>query len=180
VTRLAVLLRGINVGRHKRIKMADLRALLEAAGYRDVRTLLQSGNVVLETDSEPEAAARDIERAIAERTGFDVDVVIRTPEELAEVVRADPLGDVRTDGARHFVVFCSTPPAPEVVQRLEAQDFGSERWTLLGRDLHLWCPDGVQDSPLMKAATDARAVHTATARNWNTVEKLLALAQAPG
>jgi uncharacterized protein (DUF1697 family) len=175
---LAVLLRGINVGRHKRIKMADLRALLEEAGYGRVRTLLNSGNVVLETDREPEAAARDIERAIAERVGFDVDVVVRTAGELAEVVAANPLGDVATDGARHFVVFLSAPPSPGAMARLEGQDFAPERWVLRGRELHLWCPGGVQDSPLMKAAADPRPAHTATARNWNTVEKLLAMTRA--
>jgi uncharacterized protein (DUF1697 family) len=174
---LVVLLRGINVGRHKRIKMADLRALLEAAGYADVRTLLQSGNVVLESRKGEKAAARDIERAIETGTGFDVDVVVRTAEELAELVEEDPLGDLRTDGAKHFVVFCSAPPAPEAMAALEGRDFAPERWARRERELVLWCPDGAQDSPLMKAAVDARAAHTATARNWNTVTKLLALAR---
>jgi uncharacterized protein (DUF1697 family) len=174
---LVVLLRGINLARRRRIKMADLRALLEEAGYADVRTLLQSGNVVLSTDREPKAAARDIERAIEARTGFDVDVVLRTVPELEALVEADPLGDLRTDGSRHFVVFCAEPPSAEAVAELEARDFGRERWELRERELVLWCPDGVQDSPLMKAATGARAARTATARNWNTVTKLLALAR---
>jgi uncharacterized protein (DUF1697 family) len=177
VPTLVALLRGINVGRHKRIKMADLRALLEAAGYRDVRTLLQSGNVVLESRKGPDAAARDLERVIAAGTGFDVGVVVRTADELAELVEADPLGEVRTDGAKHFVVFCSAPPAPEALAQLEGRDFAPERWERRERELVLWCPDGVQDSPLMKAAVDARAAHTATARNWNTVTKLLTLAR---
>jgi uncharacterized protein (DUF1697 family) len=177
VPTLVALLRGINVGRHKRIKMADLRVLLEAAGYRDVRTLLQSGNVVLESRKGPDAAARDIERAIAAGTGFDVGVVVRTADELAELVAEDPLGELRTDGAKHFVVFCSAPPAAEALAPLEARDFAPERWARRERELVLWCPDGVQDSPLMKAAVDARAAHTATARNWNTVTKLLALAR---
>jgi uncharacterized protein (DUF1697 family) len=177
VSTLVVLLRGINVGRTKRIRMADLRALLEEAGYADVRTLLQSGNVVLESRRGAEAAARDVERAIEARTGFGVDVVVRAVDELAALVEEDPLGDLRTDGARHFVVFLSEPPAADALARLEGRDFGRERWLRRERELVLWCPDGVQDSPLMKAAMDARAARTATARNWNTVTKLLALAR---
>ena len=178
MTPLVVLLRGINLGRHRRVKMADLRALLEDAGYRHVRTLLQSGNVVLEADEAAGEAAERIEAALAQGLGFPVDVVARTGEELAAVVAANPLGDVATDGSRHFVVFLSEAPEPDAVAALQARDFGPERWALEGRELHLWCPEGVQDSPLMKAAAAPRDGPTATARNWNTVTKLLDLVRA--
>ena len=178
MTALVVLLRGINVGRHKRVKMADLRALLEDAGYRDVRTLLQSGNVVLDTDEDPGTVAGRIEAALAERLGFAVGVVVRTGEELAAVVAANPLGDVATDGSRHFVVFLSHALEPGALAALESREFVPERWVARERELFLWCPAGVQDSPLMKAATDPRGGPTATARNWNTVTKLLDLVGA--
>ena len=178
MTTLVVLLRGINVGRHKRVKMADLRALLEDAGYRDVRTLLQSGNVVLATDEDPGRAVERIEATLAERLGFAVDVVVRTGEELAAVVAANPLGDIATDGSRHFVVFLSHAPEQGALAALESREFAPERWVARGRELFLWCPAGVQDSLLMKAATDLRGGPTATARNWNTVTKLLDLVRA--
>src|SRR5690242_13338907 len=94
---LVLLLRGINVGGHKRIKMADLRALLEERGYADVKTHLQSGNVVLTSRKAAETVRKDVEQGIKEATGFDVDVVVRTAKQLADTVDSDPFADVRDD-----------------------------------------------------------------------------------
>jgi uncharacterized protein (DUF1697 family) len=179
--RLVALLRGINLARTRRVAMADLRALLAAAGYADVRTHLQSGNVIVSTDRAPDEAARDLEARIAERFGFDVDVLVRTAEELADVVAANPLGEVATDGSRHFVAFLSGEPDAAAVAEIAARDFGSERFTARGREIYVWCPEGLRDCGVMKAIGDRRlAVATATVRNWNTVTKLLELAAAPG
>src|SRR3954471_17142820 len=108
--RLVVLLRGINVGAHKRIKMADLRALLEARGYEDVETYLQSGNIVLSSRKQPATVQRDVERGISETLGHDVDVVVRTADQLDATVAADPFADVRDDHKRHQVVFLGGAP----------------------------------------------------------------------
>src|SRR2546423_5259888 len=94
MTRQIVLLRGVNVGAHNRISMPELRALLTSAGFDDVRTYVQSGNVVLSSDASPEQLARECAQRIADGFGLDVDVVVRTRDELAEVVRRNPLGDV--------------------------------------------------------------------------------------
>src|SRR3954468_23642588 len=94
VTRFALLLRGINVGRAHRIGMADLRDLLTTEGHRGVRTLLQSGTVVLDSEQPPDELARSVEQALERRFGFPVPTVVRTAEELAAVVEADPLGTV--------------------------------------------------------------------------------------
>src|SRR3712207_6281217 len=110
MTRYAVLLRGINVGRAKRIGMADLRALLTDAGFTDVATLLQSGNVVLDSDLPADEVARRVERAITERFDMDVAAVVRTREEVHAVVALDPLGDVAGDGSRYVVAFMAEPP----------------------------------------------------------------------
>jgi uncharacterized protein (DUF1697 family) len=168
--RLVVLLRGINVGAHKRIKMADLRALLEARGYEDVETYLQSGNVLLTSRKQPATVQRDVERGISETLGHDVDVVVRTADQLDATVAADPFADVRGDHKRHHVVFLGGAPDKAQIEQLETTDFSPERLVVREGELHAWCPDGVNDSPLMKALAKLRT--TATARNWRTVEAL--------
>jgi uncharacterized protein (DUF1697 family) len=173
--RLVILLRGINVGSHKRISMPELRKLLEARGYDDVQTYLQSGNVVVTTDRDPAAVERDVAAGIAETLGHDVGVVVRTGEQLAEVVRQDPFAQVRDDHRFHQALFLGGTPDAEAIARLEATDFAPERLVVAPGVLHAWCPDGVNDSPLMKALTGVRT--SATARNWRTVERLAEMAR---
>jgi uncharacterized protein (DUF1697 family) len=174
--KLVVLLRGINVGGHKRISMADLRALLQARGYADVQTYLQSGNAVVSSDRPPEEVERDVAAAIASELGHDVDVVVRTGEELAAVVASDPFADVRDDHRFHQAVFLGGSADAAQIARLEATDFAPERLVVQPGVLHAWCPDGTNDSPLMKALAKLRT--SATARNWRTVEKLAEMAAA--
>jgi uncharacterized protein (DUF1697 family) len=171
---VVALLRGINLGSHNRIGMADLRDMLGEMGYEGVRTHLQSGNVILAADDPPDHVARAMERQIRERFGIDVDVVARTAEELAAVVAANPLGDVATDGAKHMVVFLAAEPGPATLRALEAGDLGPERFAVQGRELYAWCPDGVRTSKVLTIAV-AKGGPAATARNWNTVTKLLAM-----
>jgi uncharacterized protein (DUF1697 family) len=173
--RLVVLLRGINVGRNRQIPMADLRALLEQAGYADVQTLLRSGNVVLATDQAPGDAARAIEDRIAERFGFDVAVLVRTGEEIAAVVDANPHADVATDGSKYHVAFLDREPDAAAMTELTARDFEPERLAARGREIYLWCPNGVADSAAIKALSERKLGITTTVRNWNTVTKLLAM-----
>src|SRR4051812_29217107 len=95
-----VLLRGINLGSRNRVAMAELRDMLTDAGFGDVRTYLQSGNVVLASDASPEEIRTDVERLIADRFGLEIAVVVRTRDELAEIVERNPLRDVATDPKR--------------------------------------------------------------------------------
>src|SRR5690242_13810956 len=100
-----VLLRGINVGSHNRIAMPRLREALGEAGFEDVRTYLQSGNVVLRSDATPEQVERESKRRIHAEFGLEIDVVVRTAQELAEVVRRDPFGELANDHKRYQVSF---------------------------------------------------------------------------
>src|SRR4029077_7333748 len=109
--RQIVLLRGINLGARNRIAMPELRRLLASAGFADVRTYVQSGNVVLSSDLPPERLARECERQIASGFGFDVEIVVRTRDELAEIVRLNPLRTVADDPKRYQVSFLSAEPA---------------------------------------------------------------------
>jgi uncharacterized protein (DUF1697 family) len=168
-----VLLRGINLAAKRRIAMADLRAWLTDLGYEDVRTLLQSGNVVFRTNKRPAAVRKEVEAALVEGAGFAVDCVLRTAAELRAVVDADPFGDVVTDPSRYLVSFLDVPGKwPEV----DLAAFLPERVHLAEREAYFWVPGGIQKSKIL-AAFPARKGEVATVRNWNTVTKLLAMAE---
>jgi uncharacterized protein (DUF1697 family) len=178
VKRYVVLLRGINVGKHRRMSMADLRDLLARLGYEDVRTHLQSGNVVLTTDDSPAEVRRAIEAGITAELSDGVEVFVRTRAELADVVARNPLAKVVDNPSHYLVSFLSGKPAAKGLQEVKAVDVGEERFVALGREIYAWCPDGLQNSQLMKLLSEKRLGVTATARNWNTVLKLLELARA--
>ena len=175
--RQVALLRGINVGRHNRVGMAPLRELLERLGHEDVRTLLQSGNVVLTSDVTGEKLERALERAIARELGVEPRVVVRTVDELAAVVARDPFGAVADQPKLYQVSFLERELDPEVARELEAADVAPERVAVHGREIYAWHPGGVQRSPLVKLLGDRRLGLAATARNWNTVTKLLEMAR---
>jgi uncharacterized protein (DUF1697 family) len=156
--------------------MADLRELLQGLGFGDVRTLLQSGNVVLRSDAPPEAVANEIERGIEAKLGLEVEVVVRTRDELAAVVELNPLAEIANDPKRYQVSFLSAEPEAEAIAAIASADFAPERFVHKGRELYAWHPAGIQRSRLVKLISDQRLGVTATARNWNTVTKLLTLA----
>lgn len=143
-----LLLRGINLGPHKRVPMPELRALLGDAGLEDVRTYVASGNVVLSSDAAPEELAAQAEALIASRFGFDVDVIARTADELAEVVRLNPLADVAEDPKRYQVSFCDGEPDPAAVEKIAAAAAPTEKLVAIGRELYAWHPDGVGRSKM--------------------------------
>jgi uncharacterized protein (DUF1697 family) len=176
MAQLVALLRGINVGRNKRLAMADLRALMVDIGYEDARTHLQSGNVVFSASERPAAAAQRIEEALARDAGMDVAVLVRTRTELARLVRRNPLRAHATDPKRHLVVFLSAKPDPKRLRDIDPAAFEPERFEAHGREIYVWFPDGMQSAQLGHAFWEKRLGVTATGRNWNTVEKLLALA----
>jgi uncharacterized protein (DUF1697 family) len=170
VTRFVVLLRGIDVGRAKRIAMADLRTLLGGLGFTDVRTVLNSGNaVVTGPDDDPVAHARRIEAAIAGHAGFEVRTVVLTAAELRAIVDAHPFADVADDGSRMMAHVLGEPPDPADAHDPVAAD--PEHARLVGRVLYQWCPDGLLSAPGV-GWPDGRLV---TTRNWNTVTKLASL-----
>jgi uncharacterized protein (DUF1697 family) len=171
-------LRGINLGARNRIGMADLRAAVEELGYGDVQTHLQSGNVVFTADEKPDVTARRIQAALAERAGLDVHVLVRTSRELASVVERDPLREHVTDPRRYLVAFLSARPDRARLRELDPEAYAPERFHAAGREVYVWVPNGVHRARLTHALLERKLGVVATARNWNTVEKLLALARA--
>jgi uncharacterized protein (DUF1697 family) len=178
VARLIVLLRGINLGSRNRIAMPKLRELLEDAGFDDVQTYVQSGNVVLSSRAAATTVARRCERLIADELGLEIDVVVRTRNELATVVRRNPLADVAKNPKRYQVSFLDRKPPTAVLKKLEDVAAPSEQFAAIGREIYAWHPAGVARSKLWAMLAGRGLGVTATARNWTTVTKLLELADA--
>jgi uncharacterized protein (DUF1697 family) len=168
------LIRGINVGKAKRISMAELRALVEGLGYRNVKTLLNSGNVVLTAKVKPEAAAARIEKALTAATGVSARVTVLTAAELAEAVADNPLTAVADDPARHLVAVLNSAADRSRMEPLLKQDWKPGRLAAGTRVAYLWCPDGILESPLVVAVGKALK-DAVTSRNWATMLKLHAL-----
>jgi uncharacterized protein (DUF1697 family) len=173
-----LLLRGINLGPNKRIAMPELRTALTDAGFNDVRTYVQSGNVVLRTSVIANKLGAQSEKLIAERFGFDVDVIVRTADELAEVVERNPLADVADNPKRYQVSFLDGEPDPEAVAKIAAAASPTERLVSIGRELYAWHPDGVGRSKMWTKLAGRGLGVRATARNWTTVTTLLEMARA--
>ena len=175
--RHVALLRGINVGRAKRVAMADLRAMVEAIGYRDVRTLLNSGNVVYSAGrAAPDKAAARIEKGLATELGVSARVTVLTSGEIAAAVIDNPLLDVADNPSRLFVAVLADPADRRLLRPLMRQDWTPEAFAIGARVAYLWCPDGMIASPLSEAV--GRLLGTGvTTRNWATMTKLHALVQ---
>ena len=174
-----VLLRGINLGSRNRIAMPALRTALEDAGFDDVRTYLQSGNVVLSSSGKAADVARKVERVIANEFGLEIAVVTRTRAQLAKVVAHNPLHAVARSPKRYQVSFLDAKPSREVARRIEETAAPGERVVVAGREIYAWHPNTIARSKLWALLAGQNLGVTATARNWTTVEKLLELADAP-
>jgi uncharacterized protein (DUF1697 family) len=169
------LLRGINVGRAKRVAMADLRALVAELGYGDVRTLLNSGNVVYRAPGVlPGEAAERIEEAIRSRLGITSRVIVLTGADIAAAVAGNPLGDVADNPSRLFVAILRDPADRARLEPLAERDWGREVLALGERVAYLWCPDGSTGSQLPEAVGRVLG-DAATTRNWATLTRLHAL-----
>jgi uncharacterized protein (DUF1697 family) len=170
------LLRGINLGSTNRIGMPALRDALEQAGLEDVRTYVQSGNIVLGSDLGPEALATRCHKVIADTFSLDIPVIVRTRDELADVVDRNPLGAVADNPKRYQVCFLAGELKPAALEKLEAAAAEPERIVALGRELYTWHPEGVARSKLWGRVAGPGLGVASTSRNWTTVTKLLEMA----
>jgi uncharacterized protein (DUF1697 family) len=176
----AALLRGINLGSHKRVAMADLRELVEDLGCADVRTYVQSGNVVLRSDLGAPKLAQAIEKAIERRLGHDITVVIRTERQLRDLVAANPFIRRKAREKTLYATFLAEKPARERVRKLGERDFAPEQWEIVGDDICLFFPNGYGRVKLNNAMFERQLGVPATTRNWRTVTALAELAGDAG
>ncbi|HEY4368779.1 MAG TPA: DUF1697 domain-containing protein [Steroidobacteraceae bacterium] len=169
------LLRGINVGRAKRVAMADLRKLLESLDCTQVRTLLNSGNAIFQAPGgSTRRLATVIEEAIQQRFGFPVPVLIHTARELGEIIAENSQTQAEQDPSKFLVAFVASRSALGKAKPLLAGSWGSERLAIGSRAAYLWCATGILQSRLLPVFS--RAMGTSiTTRNWATVLKLQAV-----
>jgi uncharacterized protein (DUF1697 family) len=173
------LLRGINVGAHKRIKMEQLRTSFEALGFEQVQTYIQSGNVVFKTAQlSPYKLSQRIEERILNDVGFPVSVVSRTVDEMARTIADNPFLKVRrVDQEKLHVMFLSDAPAGAALKKLAELTAAPDRSSCLGKEIYLYLPDGVSQSSLMKSPLDRILSVVTTTRNWRTVSALHQMCQ---
>lgn len=174
------LLRAVNLAGLNKIGMADLRELLAAAGMQDVRTLLQSGNVVFRSGAQTAAQLeRLLEQATAKRLGLETDFFVRTAADLKAIIAGNPFPkEARLDPGHLLVVFLKAAPGPEDVTALQKAIKGREVVRAIGRQAYVVYPDGIGRSRLTSALLEKKLGTRGTGRNWNTVLKLRALAEA--
>ncbi|HXB72041.1 MAG TPA: DUF1697 domain-containing protein [Candidatus Acidoferrales bacterium] len=174
------MLRGVNLGSHNRLKMDALRALYESLGLLDVESYVQSGNVVFKTAGRDFAKlAGRIEAGIESSFGIDTDVLLRTAGELRNVVTANPFAQRSgIDPSKLLVDFLAREPSPEAREKLLSVNIEPEELRIHGRELYIYFPNGMARPKLPSGLIDRAVKMPCTGRNWNTVTKLLKMAEA--
>lgn len=175
------LIRGINVGGRNMLKMDALKAICTSLGYTNVQTLLQSGNVVFRSTRKGSArVAAELEKAIHAKAGLDVRVMVRTPEELRKAIAGSPFAEHAERDPSHLLVnfLADAPTAAAKTALREACSVAPENIHLGENELYAYYENGVIASKLSKVPIERKLGVAATARNWNTVTKLLELAEA--
>jgi uncharacterized protein (DUF1697 family) len=179
VTTQIALIRGINVGTAKRVAMADLREMLTSLGFGNVRTLLNSGNAVLTSSASTAQVATAIERGLRDDLKVPARVLVRSRAQVVAAMTADPLGDIATDGSKHFLGFLDTTPTNDVeaiAELADGDDTAPDVARLVDDHLYLWCPGGISKATFATVNWDKKLGSAVTMRNWNTVTKLVDLA----
>ena len=168
------MLRAVNVGGTSRIKMEPLRAAYEALGFKDVRSLLQSGNVLFRSSvKDRRQLARRIAQELERKFGLQIELVIRTLPELERIFERSPVLSPRADLAKLLVMFLAGVPDAQGQARLVKWHKGSEMLEIRGPEVYLYYPDGVGRSKLTTAVIESHLGTMGTARNWNTLTRLL-------
>jgi uncharacterized protein (DUF1697 family) len=171
--RWVVLLRAVNLGARNKVPMAQLRTLLEDAGYGNVRTYIASGNVVLDGSRTGASVARELERIVTDEFGVDTTAIVRKPAELEALVSDHPFG---RDTSRSHVVFLAKRPTAKAAERLAEADHSPDSGVLADKDVYVQYGAGVRNARLSAARLERLLDVAATHRNWRTVAALAELA----
>jgi uncharacterized protein (DUF1697 family) len=173
--RYVALFRGINVGKAKRIAMADLRALLERLGFAEVATLLNSGNAVFTAPAGASAKIADRIRAeVGKKLGVDALVIVKSAKDMAAIIEDNPLLEVATDHSRMLVAMTNDPKRIAALAKFTHMKWGDERVHVGRHAAYLWCAHGILESKAAAALLTGLA-DIGTTRNWATVQKIHAL-----
>jgi uncharacterized protein (DUF1697 family) len=169
------LLRGINVGGQKMISMDELKMVLGELGLTRIRTYIQSGNLIFESDNNDTVdLAAGIAGKILERFGFTVPVIIRTMEELENICRNNPLlAENQKNADKMHVTFLSEKPGRANENSLKEKNFLPDEFVVTGKEVYLYCPNGYGRTKLTNQFFESKLKVTATTRNWRTVGEVL-------
>ena len=171
------LLRGINVGGKNKLPMKDLSAMFSDAGCTDVRTYIQSGNVLFRAEPTPDKDVPSLVSAsILSRFGYRIPVITRTAQELQVIVQDNPFLGHGDESDKLHVAFLSETPDPAKVIALDANRSTPDEFAVLGREIYLYCPKGLARTRLTNSYFDSTLSTASTMRNWKTVLRLLDMA----
>ncbi|MEY3237782.1 MAG: hypothetical protein RI883_1883 [Bacteroidota bacterium] len=173
------ILRGINVGGHRLIKMVDLKSLVTNLGFRNVQTYIQSGNIVFQfTETSEEILEEMIRSAIKKQYDFDVPVMVKGIAEMKDIAAKNPyLKDDSKDISHLHVTFLDGIPNQEKYDTLATGDFKSDEYTLVGKNIYVYCPNGYGNTKLTNTFFENKLKVGATTRNWKTTNELLVMAE---
>lgn len=173
------MLRGVNVGGHNKIKMDALRALYESMKLREAQTYVQSGNVIFRTDERDIARlTKRIEDGIERKLRFRPDVILRTATEMREVIARNPFAKRRgIEPSKLLVSFLASDPGAEAREKVRQMKCDPEELRIEGREMHIYFPNGVGHSKLSLVRLEKTLKTPGTARNWNSVTKMLEMAE---
>lgn len=171
------LLRGVNVG-GKTLAMTELRRVFVDLGHTEVRTYIQSGNVVFDAAGSAARVVAELERRIAGDLGLDTTILLRSAKDLARVVEKNPFLRRGADPGALHVTFLAAAPRAGASARLDAPGSEPDELQLVDREIYIHCPNGYGRTKLNNSFIERRVGVAATTRNWRTVEKLLAMATA--
>jgi uncharacterized protein (DUF1697 family) len=168
------MLRGINVGGHKKIKMDHLRTSFEALGFNQVKTFIQSGNVVFKAAKlSPTAISKQIEERVLRDFGFSVSVISRTQDEMDKAIHNNPLlRRSEIDPTKLHVTFLSEAPAPPALKKFEALIAAPDQARCVGKEIYFYLPNGVSQSSWAKTPWERALSVVTTTRNWKTVNSI--------
>ena len=174
MTRYIAVLRGINVGGNRKIVMDDLKQLLEKMGLQNISTYIQSGNIIFSSTMSEIDAEKAMKKAVHEKYGFDVPVMVRTINNFHNLVANNPyLKDENID--KLYVAFLSEIPKENAVEKFEGKSFGNDKFTVIGNHVFICYDTKLSDSKLNNNSIESDLNVIATTRNWKTVSKLIEL-----
>lgn len=171
------LLRGINVGGKRKIRMADLKKLCESLGLEKVTTYIQSGNILFHSTKTNSSLEELLETSIAQKFGFDVPVIVRSSEELKASIEFNPFNKDNTDSNHLHLTFLKERPTEEAQNVIEAYDASTDTCKVHQKEIFIYCAGKYHQSKLSNTFFEKKLQVGATTRNWKTVLKLLALSQ---
>lgn len=172
------MLRGINVSGQKMIKMPELKKVFENLRFKNVGTYIQSGNVVFEYKKTSETKLNElIEKEIKQHFGYNVSVIIRTPEELIKIISRNPFMKLAEDENKLYFVFLDKNPDKERLERLMSLDFSPEKFQISEREIYHLCPNGYGKAKLNNNVFEQKLKVIATTRNLKTVRELVRLSK---